>query len=113
MAEKTSRLHLLSYDIANPKRLGRVHRYMRKVGVPIQYSVFVFSANAKGVTSVVKGLKRIINPKEDDIRIYPLPRRLDVAHRGRQVFPPGVRLLMDEVAEGKGIPGLANCDNKE
>jgi CRISPR-associated endonuclease Cas2 len=32
--------YLVAYDIADPKRLQRVHRTMRGYGDPLQYSVF-------------------------------------------------------------------------
>jgi len=34
-------LHLVAYDIADPKRLYQVHKRMRGFGDPLQYSVFV------------------------------------------------------------------------
>lgn len=32
-------LHLVCYDIRDPKRLLRVHRFLRSQGFPLQYSV--------------------------------------------------------------------------
>jgi CRISPR-associated protein Cas2 len=29
--------YLIAYDIRNPKRLVRVHRYLRRQGMPVQY----------------------------------------------------------------------------
>ncbi len=39
MAANKTRLYLLAYDIADPRRLTQVHRTVRAVGAPLQYSV--------------------------------------------------------------------------
>ena len=36
---------LLCYDIRDPKRLQKVHREVKKVGMPLQYSVFYIEMN--------------------------------------------------------------------
>jgi hypothetical protein len=37
---------IVCYDIRQPKRLIRVHRHLKKWGVPLQYSVFLVQASA-------------------------------------------------------------------
>ena len=34
--------YVISYDIGNPNRLLRVHRFLKGFALPIQYSVFYF-----------------------------------------------------------------------
>lgn len=92
MPDALPRWHILSYDITDPKRLGRVHRYMRKQGLPIQYSVFLVYTDRAGLELILNALDALIDPHSDDIRAYPLPRRLDFLHLGRQLFPLGVSL---------------------
>lgn len=65
--------HIVSYDIANPKRLGRVHRHLKRIGLPLQYSVFLVELYPKQRQRLLKELAHIIHAKQDDIRIYPLP----------------------------------------
>jgi CRISPR-associated protein Cas2 len=86
-------LHLLAYDIADPDRLVRVHRAVRNVGLPLQYSVFLVPGTAAHIDALLAELDDIIDPREDDIRVYPLPRKPDVVHYGRQWLAPGLQLL--------------------
>ena len=42
--------YLIGYDIADPKRLQRIHRRMTKYATPIQYSIFLFEGSEKLLT---------------------------------------------------------------
>lgn len=87
MAAGQRRPYLLAYDIADPKRLTRVHHTVRAQGLPLQYSVFLLYGTAADVDRLLADLDRIIHPKADDIRVYPLPEQLDAYHYGRQWLP--------------------------
>ena len=41
MSQFKSSRWLVCYDISDKKRLGRVFRFLKKKGVPVQYSVFL------------------------------------------------------------------------
>jgi len=66
---------LVAYDICEPKRLRRVHRFMLGWGTSLQYSVFVVQARSKDLTRLKAGLSERIDPKRDDLRIYTIPNR--------------------------------------
>ncbi len=85
--------YLIAYDIRNPKRLVRVHRYLRRQGMPVQYSVFTTQLTQRKLARVTAGLETIIDSRADDVRIYPLPTRLEAHLLGRQLFPDDVLLL--------------------
>ncbi len=85
--------YLIAYDIRDPRRLGRVHRFLRRQSMPVQYSVFTAQLTQRKLTRVTEGLEAIIDPRADDVRIYPLPARLDANLLGRQIFPDDVLLL--------------------
>ena len=64
---------LLCYDIADPQRLQKVHGRVSKQGLMVQYSVYYLRASAAQVEALLHSLTRLIEPREDDIRVYPLP----------------------------------------
>jgi len=86
-------LFLVCYDIADPKRLSRVHRYLKSQGLPIQYSVFTAELKKSQLDRLLSGLQSRIHPHEDDVRCYALPAHLDFDLVGRQVFAEGVMLF--------------------
>ncbi|WP_133716879.1 CRISPR-associated endonuclease Cas2 [Methylocaldum gracile] len=85
--------YLVCYDIADPKRLGRVHRLLREQGIPVQYSVFTAQLTAKELGRIIAGLVERIDERADDVRIYPLPSRPETTSLGLQYFPDGVLLI--------------------
>jgi CRISPR-associated protein Cas2 len=85
--------YLVCYDIADPKRLGRVHRLLREQGIPVQYSVFTAQLTTKELGRIIAGLVERIDERADDVRIYPLPNRPETTSLGLQYFPDGVLLI--------------------
>jgi CRISPR-associated protein Cas2 len=98
--------YLVAYDIGEPKRLVRVHRCCRQWGVPVQYSVFLVRSTPAKIGAFVVDLRGLIDERDDDVRIYPLPSRIEVEQYGRQGLPVGVTLVGDGTA-GQDIAGLA------
>ncbi len=98
LREKT--LHLVAYDISDPKRLIQVHRYLKKLGIPLQYSVFLLYITPLQKKQLVFRLTRLIDPREDDVRIYPLPRNPDWQWWGRSIFMEDVHLSGIPLPEG-------------
>lgn len=90
---------LICYDIADPKRLGRVHRFLMNAAVLVQYSVFTAVLTPPQQRQLMADLELLIDPREDDIRLYPLPDRVTPITLGQQFFPEGVMLLR----EGKDL----------
>lgn len=63
---------MVCYDIADPKRLGRVHRFMKKKGIAAQKSLFFVQRGEREMKTFLKDLNRIIKKNADDIRAYPV-----------------------------------------
>ena len=92
MALSEERSWIIAYDIADPKRLGRIHRYLKSVALPAQYSVFIAVTSANEIRRIRDRLSALIDPGEDDVRIYLVPKRGTVTVLGRGVLPDGLSL---------------------
>jgi CRISPR-associated protein Cas2 len=64
--------YIVAYDIADPKRLQRVHRTMRGYGDPLQYSVFRCMLSPSERVLLIEALTPIINHREDQIMLINL-----------------------------------------
>jgi CRISPR-associated protein Cas2 len=104
MASQRRRIHLLAYDIADPRRLARVHRCLKGWGIPLQYSVWLVPAGRADLDRLCAQLQALIVNAEDDVRIYALPTRPLVVTLGGARFQPGVLLL------GETEPDRCVCD---
>lgn len=81
---------LIAYDIADPRRLARIHAFLKKSGVPVQYSVFVARLDRRTLGEVASGLRDRMKESEDDIRLYRLPANCRPVLLGRALLPEGV-----------------------
>lgn len=87
--------YLVCYDIKEPKRLVRVYKLMKGKGIHLQYSVFHCSLTWPDLIKLKAELAEIINQKEDDIRIYPLPADSKVIVMGcGDRVPEGVEIFI-------------------
>ena len=78
---------LVTYDIAHPKRLTRVFKYLKKLGIPIQYSVFSVTANSAQMGAMMAGIATLIHKGQDDVRAYRLPENCWRATLGVDILP--------------------------
>ncbi len=86
--------YLVSYDVADSRRLVRVHKTCKDYGISLQYSVFLAELSRNRLEALVADLRAIITD-EDDIRIYPLQNRADGLHIGKTRFPEDMILGKD------------------
>ena len=82
---------LICYDIAHPRRLVRMHRTLKKHAVALQYSVFLFTGDERRLDRVLDEVSQLIDPAEDDLRAYPLPKRGFKARLGKASLPEGIQ----------------------
>jgi len=88
--------YLVCYDIADERRLSRVFKLMKHRGVHLQYSVFFCRMTWQNLLELKVRLSNIIDEKEDDVRIYPLPSDLKVIVMGRgDRVPEGVSIFLE------------------
>ena len=81
---------IICYDIADPKRLGRIHRCLKRQAMPFQYSVFLFVGDDRQLQRCLDELHAIMDPDRDDIRAYPLPKRGLRINMGQPTLPEGI-----------------------
>ncbi len=93
MADSQSNLYLMAYDIADPKRLARIHRVLKQQGLPVQYSVFTVVLKRKALLRLLERINALINQREDDVRCYRLPENSAADMLGQQYFPDDVMLF--------------------
>lgn len=87
--------YLVCYDIASPRRLSRVYRFIKGRGIHLQYSVFHCSLTWDALRMMKMGLRSLIDEEKDDIRIYPLPANCKVYVMGcGDRVPEGVKLFL-------------------
>ncbi len=101
---------LVAYDIRAPRRLRRVHRCLRKLGLPAQYSAFTVEADDVVITDHLARLKQLIDTRVDDLRAYHLPASCPVWRLGRQAWPEGLILAPREAARLLMSPGGEPAD---
>jgi len=98
MAASKALQFLICYDIADPKRLGRVHRLLKKTGLPVQYSVFSVICTKTRVLRLLARIESLMDEREDDVRCYTMPTAIECKTLGRQVFPDDVFLFKNGVS---------------
>lgn len=102
------RTWLIAYDIREPRRLRRVHAYLREQAVPVQYSVFVTRCTSKQVADIRARLSEIIDHKADDVRIYQVPDQAQIVVLGVKALSDGIQLL--EGASSVGLDSFTSGD---
>ena len=93
MAMNAPRAWLISYDITDPRRLIRLHRFLVRQATPVQYSVFHFEGSPAQMGRLMAEIETRIDPDTDDVRGHQLPARLQVDTLGRGSLPAGTALL--------------------
>lgn len=82
--------YLIGYDISDEKRLQKIYKRMTEFATPIQYSVFLFEGNLAHLQKGLNKVLDILNKKEDDLRVYPLPAKGNQWQIGKLILPEGI-----------------------
>jgi len=97
LSATSTKLWLLAYDIACPKRLGSVYRRVKRDGLRLQYSMYATLAHDKRLEALLADIGDMIECTEDDVRAYHVPASCKVWTLGREAMPRGVILDGDQV----------------
>ena len=83
--------YIICYDIADPRRLSRLYRKMKGIGIHLQYSVFHCRLAWQKLKELTGEIEKIIDERADDVRIYPLPSNAEpVVMGGGDRLPDGI-----------------------
>lgn len=85
-----ARAWILAYDIADPRRLVRVHRRMSQFATPLEYSVFWLEGTENDYMRCVLAIVPLLALDADDLRAYPVPARGLRVRVGVRVLPAGI-----------------------
>ncbi len=66
------RRYLVAYDIADPKRLRKVHKEILSYGWAMQYSVFIADLDKIELLAMKSALGEVIHHNEDSVAIIDL-----------------------------------------
>ena len=81
---------LVAYDIRCPRRLGRVHRQLKREGSTVQYSAYAVVASDREIRRLLQQIETLIDTKADDVRAYHVPQRCPIWTLGTQNLPDGL-----------------------
>jgi len=71
MAKETT-LYVVAYDIPSDRRRTKVHKLLSGFGQWTQYSLFELFLDDKELVMLQNKLEKLISPKQDSLRFYPL-----------------------------------------
>lgn len=107
MSQTASARYLVTYDIADKRRLSRLFRYLKKQGVPVQYSVFMLESNTVKMAELMLKIAKMIHADADDVRAYRLPANGWQVSMGASILPedllPGGILLPNSDSQSRRI----------
>jgi CRISPR-associated protein Cas2 len=66
---------IVAYDIADPKRIGRVAGILKDYGIRVQKSIFEVDVNFRNFSIMKDRIEKAIVPSEDGVKYFPLCRK--------------------------------------
>ena len=84
---------IICYDIANPRRLSRVHRRVVNHARFVQCSVYYLEGSRKDLQAMLDEIEQEINPMEDDVRAYAIAPLDEAICLGKPLLPDQIYLL--------------------
>lgn len=99
MAINQKKNWLIAYDIADPKRLGKIHRHIKNHALPVQYSLYLYQGTQKQVNKLLDELAEKMHLKYDDLRAYPIPKNPEIEMIGQAQIEEGMILAGSDTEE--------------
>lgn len=82
--------HIITYDIRNPGRLQKLHKFLRARAFSLQKSVFAWQGTPAQLIALQQQIGQLIRPSEDDVRGYRIPARQSIHIWGVHPFCNGI-----------------------
>lgn len=82
--------YLISYDIREPRRLARLHRYLKRYSFMLQESVYLFAGDKQAWQTLQTELEKRIKKQEDDVKVYKLDKDCCFNFFGSSPWPVGI-----------------------
>ena len=64
--------YIVTYDIADQRRLTAVHRALKNKGLALQRSVFLLESTHTRITAILNTVADLLNRHQDELRAYPV-----------------------------------------
>ncbi len=80
-------LYIIAYDIREPKRLSKVHYFLKNFSTGGQKSVYECFLTYTELLEVIRNLYKIIDMNDDRVHIFPLDGRSKTHTLGIAVQP--------------------------
>lgn len=89
-------LYYVCYDAIGSRQQDRLLALCKGSGFHVQYSGFLCWFTHGEVAAFIAEVEKIIDPKKDDVRIYPVPSYGTIKAKGRCLcLPEGVEVFMN------------------
>ncbi len=89
--------YVVVYDVVQDKRRSKVAKAMEALGERVQKSVFEVYLNAAELEKLLKRLKKLIDEREDSVRVYNLcaacKGKVRTLGQGQVTPPPGLVIV--------------------
>lgn len=87
---------LIAYDVRHPRRLQRLHRWLKKRAVPVQKSLFAGYFTQTQRRELIEGVRALVHPGRDDVRLYVLPADCMPDVLGVTLLPEGMHWMPEQ-----------------
>ena len=82
--------YLVCYDIADPRRLGKVHRRAVHHAAFVQYSVYYLRGDQSALENMLNDIQDVIDDAEDDVRAYSVAPLKEAIQKGVSWLPDDI-----------------------
>ena len=102
---------MIAYDIANQKRLQKIHRRLKKKGIAVQKSVFFTRGTENDINELLDYIGMFMKYSEDDLRAYPIINPTSIWTNGTNPIAQGTTLTFTTRQSNKSMKKTGKLRN--